>query len=394
MRQFVAEKAAALVNARTRHDALLPSRAGLRDLVDLNRGHTGFVTPAHIREAAKRAIDDGHTHYEDVLPLKEAIAAKLERENSLPRLDPTTQIVVGAGAHLVLFDIMQTFVDPGDEVISSRPGSPTYFYYNTVLNGGVPVFIPLQPERRFKLDPRDVAARIGPRTKILALTTPDTPAGSVQEHPDLEAIAELALRHDLLVISDELYEKINFGPTPHTSIASLPGMAERTITVNGFSKCYAMTGWRVGYAAGPAPLMKVLAAIHLTNCIWLNAPAQYAALAAITGPQDVVAEMVGEYRRRMQILIDGLNAVDGITAHLPEGGYYGWPDIRAFGLSSSDFARACLMEERVIVGPGETFGPGADGYLRVSCSATQDEIREGLQRLARACAKLREAARA
>jgi aspartate/methionine/tyrosine aminotransferase len=382
----------ALMEARTRHDALQASRAGLRDLVDLNRGHTGFITPAHIREAAKRAIDEGHTHYEDVLPLREAIADKLRRENGLPSLDPRQEIVVGGGAHLVLFDIMQAFVGPGDEVICARPGSPTYFYYNTVLNGGTPVFVRLRPERRFKLDPADVEAAITPRTKIIGVTTPDTPAGAVQERADLAAIADLAIRHDLLVVSDELYEKINFGPAPHVSIASLPGMAQRTITVNGFSKCYAMTGWRVGYAAGPARLMQAVAAVHATNCIWLNTPAQYAALAAITGPQDVVREMVEEYRRRMTILLDGLTAIDGVECGFPEGGYYGWVDVTAFGVPASEFARTCLTAEHVIVGPGETFGPGVEGYLRVSCSATEDELREGLRRLARACAKIRETA--
>ena len=390
MKNHLSAGAKAVVEARGRHDALLPARSGRTDTVDLNRGHTGFVTPAHIREAAKRAIDEGHTHYEDVLALKEAIASKLQRENGLPAIDPKREVMVGDGAHLVLFDLMQTFVDQGDEVICSRPGSPTYFHYNTVLNGGTPVFIPLRPERRFKLDPAEVAARITPRTKMLALTTPDTPAGSVQERRDLEALADLAQRHDLLVISDELYEKINFGPTPHFSIASLPGMFERTITVNGFSKCYAMTGWRVGYAAGPAHLMRAVTAMHLTNSIWVNAPAQYAALAAISGPQDVVADMVAEYRRRMTILVDGLNAIEGITCHFPEGGYYGWPDIRPFGLDSSSFARVC-MEEGVLVGPGESFGPGTDGYLRTSCSESEDAIREGLRRLGRACEKMRAA---
>jgi aminotransferase len=383
-------RTAALVEARARHDALVGSRAGLDDLVDLNRGHTGFVTPIHIREAAKRAIDDGHTHYEDVSALKDAIAVKLERENGLPRLDPKREVVVGDGAHLVLFDLMQTFVDPGDEVICPRPGSPTYFYYNTILNGGTPVLVPLRPERGFKLDPGDIAARITPRTKLIALTTPDTPAGAVQERADLEAIAELAKRHDLLVISDELYEKVNFGPTPHTSIASLPDMFARTITVNGFSKAYAMTGWRVGYASGPAELMRPVAAVHLTNCIWLNTPAQYAALAAITGPQDTVVEMVAEYRRRMTILVDGLNAIEGIRCLFPEGGYYAWPDIRALGLDSAAFARFCLTEAHVIVGPGETFGPGAEGYVRTSCSESEDALREGLRRLSRACAALRD----
>lgn len=360
--------------------------------MDLNRGHTGFVTPPHIREAAKRAIDEGRTHYEDLRALREAIVAKLEQENGIRDLDPDVGIVVGSGAHLVLFDIMQAFVDPGDEVICARPGSPTYFYYNVVLNGGNPVFVPLRPARGFRLDPEDVAARITPRTKLIGLTTPDTPAGAVQTRADLEAIARLAIEHDLLVVSDELYEKITFGPTPHTSIAALPGMHERTITVNGFSKAYAMTGWRVGYAAGPADLMRAVAAVHATNCIWLNTPAQYAALAALTGPQDVVRDMVAEYRRRMTILVDGLCAIDGLICRFPEGGYYGWVDVSRFGRPSTEFAQACLVDHGVIVGPGEAFGPGVEGYVRVSSSPTEQEIREGLRRLAQACAKIREEA--
>jgi aminotransferase len=302
-------------------------------------------------------------------------------------------LVVGGGSHLVLFDIMRTFVGPGDEVILSRPGSPTYFYYNTILNQGVPVCVPLRPERKFKLDPEEVAAAITSRTRMICLTNPDTPAGAVQGLADLERIAELAREHDLLVVSDELYEKINFGPTQHVSIASLPGMWKRTLTVNGVSKCYAMTGWRVGYAAGPAELIAPLYAIFLTNCIWLNVPAQYAALAALRGPQQPVHAMVAEYKRRMEILVDGLNAIPGIRCLRPEGGYYAWPDISSFGLSSKDFARFVLEHGNVRVGPGEMFGPLAGhDRLRTSFSATEDDLREGLRRLASACGQLSPAA--
>jgi aspartate/methionine/tyrosine aminotransferase len=379
--------AEALVAARREREAHGPGPAR-PDEIDLNRGNTGFVTPEHIREAACAAIRDGHTHYEDVLALREAIADKLQADNGLT-VDPVRNLVVGGGSHLVLFDIMRTFVGPGDEVILARPGSPTYYYYNTILNQGVPVCVPLRAERGFKLDPDDVAAAITPRTRLLALTNPDTPAGAVQERRDLERLAELAIQHDLLVVSDELYEKVNFGPTPHVSIASLPGMWERTLTVNGVSKCYAMTGWRVGYAAGPAHLIAPLQAVFLTNCIWLNTPAQYAALAALRGPQEPLRAMVAEYERRMRILVDGLNAIPGIACPRPEGGYYGWPDISAFGLPAAQFARFVLERGNVRVGPGETFGPAAGhDRLRTSFSATEDDIREGLRRLAGACAEL------
>jgi aspartate/methionine/tyrosine aminotransferase len=383
--------AQALVAARREREAH-SAGGGRPGEIDLNRGHTGFVTPEHIREAACEAIRAGHTHYEDVKSLREAIADKLAADNNL-KVDPMRELVVGGGSHLVLFDIMRTFVGPGDEVILARPGSPTYFYYNSLFNQGVPVCVPLRPERGFKLDPDDVEAAITPRTKMITLTNPDTPAGAVQERRDLERIAALAIKHDLLVVADELYEKINFGPTPHISIASLPGMWERTLTVNGVSKCYAMTGWRVGYAAGPAELIAPLYAVFLTNCIWLNTPAQYAAVAALRGPQEPLQAMVAEYARRMQILVDGLNAIPGVRCPRPEGGYYAWPDISSFGLSSKDFARRVLELENVRVGPGEMFGPQAGhDRLRTSFSATEDELREGLRRLAAACTQLPQAA--
>jgi aspartate/methionine/tyrosine aminotransferase len=385
----LAPSPAAQALVATRHDREAHSAGpGRPGEIDLNRGHTGFITADHIREAACQAIRDGHTHYEDVKALREAIADKLASDNGL-KVDPMRELVIGGGSHLVLFDIMRTFVAPGDEVILARPGSPTYFYYNTILNQGVPVCLPLRPERNFKLDPDDVAAAISPRTKMITLTNPDTPAGAVHDRADLERIAQLAIKHNLLVVSDELYEKINFGPTPHCSIASLPGMWERTLTVNGVSKCYAMTGWRVGYAAGPAELIAPLYAIFLTNCIWLNVPAQYAALAALRGPQASLHEMVAEYERRMQILVEGLNAIDGIRCPRPEGGYYAWPDIGAFGLSSTAFARHALEQGNVRVGPGEMFGPLAGhDRLRTSFSATEADLREGLRRLAEACAQL------
>ncbi len=379
----------ALIRTRQERNAHHVVGSGVEP-IDLNRGHTGFVTPDHIREAAQAAIRDGHTHYEDLIPLREAIAAKLARDNDV-QVDPLREVVVGGGSHLVLFDVMRTFVGPGDEVVFGRPGSPTYFYYNTIINGGTPVFVPLKAERRFKIDPDDIAAAITPRTKVIGITTPDTPAGAISELNDLERIAALAIEHDLLVVSDEIYEKLIFGDTPHTSIASLPGMRERTITVNGFSKCYAMTGWRVGYAAGPQALMEPLRDVFLTNCIWLNTPAQYAALAALTGTQQPLEDMKSEYRRRMEILVEGVNAIDGITCQKPEGGYYLWPDVSGFGLHSTEFARKVMEYGDVRVGPGEGFGPMAgEDNLRLSFSESEENLREGIRRLSLACERLRD----
>ncbi len=355
------------------------------DVLELGYGDVGFVTPEHIRDAAVKAIDEGRTKYTYLRELREAIAEKLDRDNGIGA-DPEEEIIVSAGCHAILFQLFSAFVGPGDEVILGTPGS--YYYGNTMFQGGTPVQVPLREDRDFRMDPAEIEAAVGDRTKFIALTTPDGPVGAVHLREDLERIAELARQHDLLVISDEIYEKLNYGRTPHFSIASLPGMRERTITVNGFSKAYAMTGWRVGYAVVPKHLFPALQQVNALNTIWLNTPAQYAALAAYTGPQKVVSEMVEEYRRRMTILVDGINAIDGLHCKFPDATYYGWVNISPFGLSSEEFATHLLLSERTLVQPGTVFGPGGEGYIRTSCSAPEENIREGLGRLEAAVNRL------
>jgi aspartate/methionine/tyrosine aminotransferase len=358
-----------------------------RRVIQLGQGDVGVVTPAHVREAARQAIDAGHTRYEYLRELRVAIAEKLAADNGISA-DPDTEIIVSAGCHAVLFQIFAAFVEPGDEVICGTPGS--YYYGNTTFQGGTPVEVPLRAERAFRLDPDEVAAAITPRTKIIALTTPEAPAGTLQQRADLERIAALAQRHDLLVISDEIYEKINHGITPHVSIASLPGMRTRTITVNGFSKGYAMTGWRVGYAAVPAHLMPAVAQVNALNTIWLNTPAQYAALAALRGPQAPFEANYREYTRKMKILVDGINAIPGLSALFPDATYYCWVNVQALGMTSEAFAAHLLAAENVVVQAGTVFGSGGEGYIRTSCSAPEEEICEGLEALARAVKVMRE----
>lgn len=352
----------------------------MQDVVRLGYGDTAFVTPDHILEAAKRAIDAGHTRYDYLPELRAAIAEKLLRDNSIDA-DPNTEIIVSCGCHAIISQIFATFVEPGDEVILGTPGK--YYYDNTTFQGGTPVEIHLRESRHFRIDPEEIAEAITPRTKFIALTTPDAPTGAVHLREDLEKIAELAQKHDLLVISDEIYDRIIFGETPHFSIASLPGMRERTLTVNGFSKVYAMTGWRVGYAVVPTHLMDALKMVNSLNTIWLNTIAQYAALAACNGAQEPVDEMVKEYKRRMNVLVDGINAIDGMRMRFPDGTYYGWPNISSYGLSSVDFANHVLYSEHVLVNPGTSFGKGGEGYVRISCSQPEAEMREGIQRLGR-----------
>lgn len=356
-----------------------------KNSINLGSGNPAFITPEHIRKAAKHAIDAGKTHYERNRDLKVAITEKLARDNGVG-VDPDTGVLVTPGAHLALFDTFRAYVAPGDEVILASPGS--YFLSNTLANGGIPVEVPLHKARGFKLDPEEVASRITPRSKILALTSPEAPTASVQERQDLEKLADLAIQHNLLVVSDELYEAIIFGPTPHTSIGALPGMAERTITINGLSKGWAMTGWRVGYAAGDPRVMKPVMAINHLNCISLNSVAQFAALEALTGPQDFLAEALEVYRVRRDLLVAGVRAIDGLDCLMPEGTYYCWVDIRNLKISSQAFQQHCLLEHGLAFNAGTTFGKEGEGYIRLSCSPSEAEIRDGLARLEQAVAGL------
>ncbi len=356
-------------------------------LLNIGSGDPGFVTPMHVREAAKRAIDAGKTHYERNGDLRRAIVAKLARDHGLV-IDPVDGLVVTPGAHLALYDVFRAWIEPGDEVLVGDPGS--YYDANVRANGGVPVPVPLRPERRFKLDPDDVAARITARTKMLAITNPEAPAASVHDRGDLERLADLAIRHDLLVVSDELYEGITFEIGAITSIGSLPGMAERTLTVNGLSKAWAMTGWRVGYVAGDPRVIEPVRAINHLNCISLNSIAQFAALEALTGPQDFLDEARANYRRRRDLVVERVNDIDGLSCFVPEGTYYVWVDARDLGASDVRFHRWCVANAGITFNPGSVFGPGGAGFLRLSCSPGEEVLEPGLDRLARAVVDFRD----
>ncbi len=347
--------------------------------INLSQGDPAFVTPEHIRRRAQKAIDEGHTHYERNRDLRAAIADKLARENHIT-VDPDRGVLVTPGAHAALYQVMRAYLCPGDEVLMGDPGS--YYFANTVVNGGHPVPIPLRPERGFRLDPDEVAARITPKTKILALTNPDAPTGAVHRPEDIEALAELAQRHDLLVISDEVYEYINYGKVPHTSIAAFPQMAERTLTVNGLSKGWAMTGWRVGYVAGDSALVAPVAAIHHLNLISINSIAQWAALAALSGPQDFIETARTHYREQMELLMALLSEIPGVHATFPDGTYYAWTRISDRAVDDAAFARYLVTAKGVRVLPGSDFGWEGRGYLRLSCALPRDQMKEGVKRLA------------
>lgn len=356
-------------------------------------GRPDFDTPLHIKEAAKKALDEGKIAYTSnwgIRELREAIAAKMSADNDL-HPDPGTEVAVMVGAIEAVLSSMMSTLNPGDEVLIPDPAWPQYFYCAQIAEAR-PISVPLHEERAFRLDPEDVRSRITPRTRMLVINTPHNPTGAVLGLETLEELAEIAQEHNLLVLADEIYEKLIYddgsGTTLHHSIASLPGMWQRTLTVNGFSKAYAMTGWRLGYLVGAQPLMDAAVRVHqfMTTCA--NTFAQYGAVAAIQGSQECVHQMVAEFDRRRKLIIDRLAEMDGISCQPPEGAFYVFPSIRALGLSSDAFAQYLLHEAHVATVPGSSFGTQGEGYIRLAYSTAYDDIEAGLDRIERAVRQL------
>lgn len=358
-------------------------------VVNLGIGQPDFDTPERIRDAAKAALDEGYTRYppaKGFADLRHVIADKLERENGITA-DPEQEVFVAVGAMQVIFNAMLHLVEPGDEVIVFDPG---YDYYSQIrLFGGVPVAVPVVEADGFRVDPERVRAAITDRTRLMVLNTPSNPTGAVLDRATLAELAEIVGAHDLLVLSDEPYEHILFGGREHVSFASLPGMAERTISAFTLSKSYAMTGWRVGYAAGPSYVIDEMEKLMEHMVSGVTAVAQRAALAAIDGPQDDVVAMLAQYESRRTIVHEGLNAIEGVTCLEPEATFYAFPNISAVGKTSWDFARDLVQNEKVAVVPGPVFGAGGEGYVRVSFAASAEQLEEGIARFAAGVERMR-----
>ena len=356
--------------------------AQYQDVISLGRGDPDLPTPPHIVEAAYRAARDGQTHYTPGLgiqPLCEAISAKLKQENGVDY--GAHEVMVTTGGQEALCVIMQSLLNPGDEIILPTP-SYTSYVLAAYLAGGVPVQVPLDLDNGFQIDLAAVEPSITPRTKAIAVVSPNNPTGTVQSRRSLEGVAEIALRHNLLVISDEIYEKVLFDGAVHHSIASFPGMRDRTIIVNGFSKAYSMTGWRVGWIAAPASLMAPMQVVKDILTICTPAPNQWAALAALTGPQDCVEETVSIYARRRGWLLHGLRSAD-LPFAPSDGGLFVFGDVRHTGLSSEQFCITLLEQARVITYPGNDFGAAGEGFARISLLAPDPRFREAVERLVR-----------
>lgn len=345
-------------------------------------GEPDFDTPAHIKEAAAKALRDGKTKYapNDGIPeLRAAIAEKLNRENNLPC--KAEQVLVSNGAKHSLFNVFMALCRAGDEVLIPAPYWLSYPEMVRVA-GGVPVPVDGPESRGLKITADDISRAITPRSKVLVINSPSNPTGVVYSADELRQLAEVAVRHNLYIVSDEVYEKLVYDGASHVSIGSFgPEVYKRTITVNGFSKTYAMTGWRLGYIAGPSDVVKAASALQSHSTSAPNTFAQYGAVAALRGPQDCLAAMLAAFSERREYLCARLAAIPGIRCVKPAGAFYVLPNIAAFGLDSLTFTAKLLETEKMAVVPGIPFG--ADTNIRLSYACGMDNIREGMDRLAR-----------
>jgi aspartate/methionine/tyrosine aminotransferase len=351
-----------------------------RSVVHLEIGEPDFDTPANIRAAGKKALDDGWTHYGPYfgLPaLREAIAEDATRRKEFP-VSPE-HVVVTPGAKPIMYYAMLALVETGDEVIVPDPGYPIYESM-TRFAGGTPVPLPIRQEHEFRADLDELESLVTKKTRMIVLNSPANPTGGLFTREDIVRIAELALRHDLVVLADEIYGRIIY-EGEHVSIASIPGMAERTIVLDGFSKTYAMTGWRLGYAILPDVLLYPYGRLIINSVSCTASFSQIAAVEALRGPQDAVDAMVEEFRARRELIVDGLNAIPGVHCLKPHAAFYVFPDFSATGLDGAELADRLLHEAGVCVLGGTAFGEVGRNHIRISYANSRENLLEALRRI-------------
>jgi aspartate/methionine/tyrosine aminotransferase len=346
-------------------------------------GEPDFTPPKHVLEAAKLALDKGRTHYPPttgILGLREALAEKARHDYDLS-YDPDSEILVTVGGTQAVFLALQALINPGDEVLIPDPGFLCY-EPSVLMAGGTPVYMPLLEKNGFKVDEEDVISQITKKARMMIVNSPNNPTGAVLSHGDLARLAKLAEERDMLVISDEVYEKITYDDAKHFCLATFPGMRERTLVVGSFSKTYAMTGFRVGYVYGPKALISPMMLVHQYCVACVDGPAQYAALEALRGPQAFVTEMVSEFDRRRRLLHSGLNEIEGFRCSLPKGAFYIFANIEGFWMPSEKLAELLVSRGRVVTVPGSAFGKRGEGYLRFSYATAYEKVEEALNRIA------------
>jgi len=364
------------------HDEAAKLAAQGIDLIRLEFGKPHSDTPLHIKEAAKAALDAGVVHYGDfrgALHFREALVRKIRHFNKLDY--DVDEVLVTNGLTHASFAAFMAAIDPGDEVILLEPYYPQHIG-KTELAGGKVVIAPLDAANNFAISKQAIAEKITPRTRMIVLINPANPTGRVYSREELQHIADLAIEHDLLVLSDEVYEYITYGEAEHISIASLPGMRERTISCFAFTKAYSMDGWRVGYLTADAKLMPAILRIAMTDVTHVNVFVQEGALAAVNGPQEPMHAMIEADRRKRDIVVRALNQMPGVTCAAPEGTIYAFPNISGTGKTSTELAMSILHEAHVVTEAGAFYGAGADDYLRV-CFGSESEARvvEAMERL-------------
>ena len=358
------------------------------DVVHLEIGEPDFDTPKHVSDAAAKALGEGYTHYcnsQGIVPLRTEIAKEIGRTRGIT-IDPS-RVVVTPGAKPIMFYSILALLEEGDEAIYPNPAFPIF---ESMINfvGAKPVPIPLREELDFRFDIDELRSKVTPRTKLIIINSPHNPTGGVLELEDIRAIADIAQEHDIIVLSDEIYEHIIYEGEPY-SIASLPGMLDRTILLNGFSKTYAMTGWRLGYAVMPPELVDPVVGLIVNSVSCTATFIQHAGIAALTGPQDSIASMVAEFKKRRDLIVDGLNAIPGISCRRPKGAFYVFPNTKKLGVDSAQLANYLLNEAGVAALSGADFGKYGEGYIRLSYANSMENIEKALKKIEMAVAKLK-----
>ena len=344
-------------------------------IIHLSIGRPDFDTPRNIKEAAKKALDEGKVHYVSnygIPELRDAIALKHERENGLS-YDPSSEIIVTAGANEGVFLAMMALLNPGDEVLVPDPVWLHYFYCARMA-GAEPISVPTRQENEFIPTIEDFKALITPKTRMIVLTTPGNPTGSVPGRASLEEWTKFAIERDLFVLSDEIYESMVYDGSRHISIAGFHGMKERTVVVNGFSKKYSMTGWRLGWIASDKELVSAMIRVHQYTTVCVTTFAQYGAVEALTGPQDEVEAMIAEFDRRRNLVFERLSAMPGIKTLKPKGAFYIFPNIEGTGKSSEQISRYLLETAKIAVVPGVVFGDYGEGHIRISYANSYENL--------------------
>lgn len=362
----------------------------MKDAISLGVGEPDFDTPWHIRDEGIYSLEKGRTHYTSNAGLNELrveICRYLERKQGIRYEDPLKEVLITVGGSEAIDIGFRAMVNPGDEVLIPQPSFVSYEPC-AVMAGAKPVIISLKAENEFRLTARELEEAITEKTKLLVLPFPNNPTGAIMERKDLEEIAEVILKHDIYVMSDEIYAELTYNGK-HVSIAQLPGMKERTILINGFSKAFAMTGWRLGYACGPAAIIEQMVKIHQFAIMCAPTTSQYAAIEALKNSDEDVAEMCTAYNQRRRFLLHAFREM-GLECFEPYGAFYMFPCIKEFGMTSEEFAMRFLKEEKVAVVPGTAFGDSGEGYLRISYASSLENLRESMVRLSRFIGRLRE----